>query len=613
MRQQRTTSEEKRQDSQGEGMRQVEIGEEEEEEEEEKEEGGGENRSENKSELKESTSEWDCKPRTKSQRSFGSGLSGENRNTDMPSVMERSGAGVLSRSRAKTVTNGNSQPHSEEESSDEEHAHDSMIRVGGDYQAQIPEFKPDSPNRYNEKDQRSMLVWCPNSQLSDAMLDEYILMAKEKHGYNMEQALGMLLWHKHDVERSLADLANFTPFPDEWTVEDKVLFEQAFSFHGKSFHRIQQMLPDKLISSLVKYYYSWKKTRTRTSVMDRQARRLVSKREKDDSNEDLEEGDPGSDSDFEIDNKKEAVKQNPSSTGSEKVIPSRSGPIKKENIGAQYRHHPLRARRRPPKGMHLEQGDIMSLSASQDSGVLTIRQLDTQLVSLKRQVQSIKQNNSILKQSLNEGVDGLKPAEPAPKMNSRWTTEEQLLAVQAIRRYGKDFVAIAEVIGTKTPAQVSSFFVSYRRRFNLDEVLREWAAEQVATNRDQRDHRRSSEDITATTDGVPENDEVKMEDSPSDAAGSSSSPSSTQTLSSLSQPPPLLRPAPPSAPPSLLRQPPPLQTRPLQNRTPHNHPPPPLIRPAVTSSSSSGSSSSTAAGQLPPSLVGHKVEQTNSH
>uniref|UniRef100_A0A3Q0QRX2 REST corepressor 2 n=1 Tax=Amphilophus citrinellus TaxID=61819 RepID=A0A3Q0QRX2_AMPCI len=466
--------------------------------------------------------------------------------------MERSGAGVLSRSRAKTVTNGNSQPHSEEESSDEEHAH-SMIRVGGDYQAQIPEFKP-SPARYSEKDQRSMLVWCPNTQLSDAM-DEYILMAKEKHGYNMEQALGMLLWHKHDVERSLADLANFTPFPDEWTVEDKVLFEQAFSFHGKSFHRIQQMLPDKLISSLVKYYYSWKKTRTRTSVMDRQARRLINKREKDD-NDEIEEGDPGSDSDFEIDAKKEAAKQNSSSTSSDKATPSRSGPVKKENIGAQYRHHPLRARRRPPKGMHLEQADIMSLSASHDAGVLTIRQLDTQLVSLKRQVQSIKQNNSSLKQSLSEGVDTLRPIE----MNSRWTTEEQLLAVQ--------------------------FFVSYRRRFNLDEVLREWAAEQV-----------------------------------SDAAGSSSPPSSTHAPSSLSQPPPLLRPAPPSAPPSLLRQPPPLQTRPLQNRAPHNHPPPPLIRPAVTTTSSSGSlrgsppssSSSSTAVQMPPSLVGLKVEQPNSH
>lgn len=29
-------------------------------------------------------------------------------------------------------------------------------------------------------------------------------------------------------------------------------------------------LPDKNIASLVKYYYSWKKTRSRTSVIDRQ-------------------------------------------------------------------------------------------------------------------------------------------------------------------------------------------------------------------------------------------------------------------------------------------------------------------------------------------------------
>ena len=65
----------------------------------------------------------------------------------------------------------------------------------------------------------------------------------------------MLFWHKHDLDRALQDLANFTPFPDEWSVEDKVLFEQAFQFHGKSFHRIRQMLPDKSIAALVKYYY----------------------------------------------------------------------------------------------------------------------------------------------------------------------------------------------------------------------------------------------------------------------------------------------------------------------------------------------------------------------
>jgi hypothetical protein len=74
------------------------------------------------------------------------------------------------------------------------------------------------------------------------LVEDYIILAKDKYGYNGEQALGMLFWHKHDLERAVLDLANFTPFPDEWSVEDKVLFEQAFQFHGKSFHRIRQMV-----------------------------------------------------------------------------------------------------------------------------------------------------------------------------------------------------------------------------------------------------------------------------------------------------------------------------------------------------------------------------------
>lgn len=38
-------------------------------------------------------------------------------------------------------------------------------------------------------------------------------------------------------------------------------------------------LPDKSIASLVKFYYSWKKTRTKTSVMDRHARKQKRERE----------------------------------------------------------------------------------------------------------------------------------------------------------------------------------------------------------------------------------------------------------------------------------------------------------------------------------------------
>ncbi|XP_070834946.1 REST corepressor 1 isoform X3 [Chaetodon trifascialis] len=310
-----------------------------------------------------------------------------------------------------------------------------------------------------------MLVWIPSSCLNQTQLDEYVAIAKEKHGYNMEQALGMLFWHKHNIEKSLADLPNFTPFPDEWTVEDRVLFEQAFSFHGKSFHRIQQMLPDKSMASLVRFYYSWKKSRSKTSLMDRQTRKH--KRERGDSDDEAEDGNanPASDSEFDPnkDDKKEV------SSGSERSEVKPASGLKAGSKASQ------RLKKRPPRGMFLNQQDVISLSSSSPQGF--IRQLDCQLVSIKRQIQAIKQSNSCLKEKISSGVDEFRQPEVNQKFNTRWTTEEQLLAVQAIRKYGRDFQAISDVIGNKSVVQVKNFLVNYRRRFNLDEVLQEWEAE----------------------------------------------------------------------------------------------------------------------------------------
>lgn len=187
--------------------------------------------------------------------------------------------------------NGNSSKETKKKSEYEE-----KIRVGRDYQAVCPDLIPAPERKPETLNDRALLVWSPTKEIPDPKLEEYITVAKEKYGYNGEQALGMLFWHKHDLERAVLDLANFTPFPDEWTVEDKVLFEQAFQFHGKSFHRIRQMLPDKSIASLVKFYYSWKKTRSRTSVMDRQE-----KMKKNDSSENG--SDHGSNEDSDNDDK----------------------------------------------------------------------------------------------------------------------------------------------------------------------------------------------------------------------------------------------------------------------------------------------------------------------
>lgn len=539
----------------------------------------------------------------------------------MPGMMDK-GSEYLGKGRSngtKSPSNASNGHFSDESGSDDEH--DVGMRVGSDYQANIPEFDPGS-TKYSDKDNGGMLVWSPYHTILDSKLDEYIAIAKEKHGYNVEQALGMLFWHKHNIEKSLADLPNFTPFPDEWTVEDKVLFEQAFSFHGKSFHRIQQMLPDKSISSLVKYYYSWKKTRSRTSLMDRQARKLANRNNQDESEEEMEESNPIEANDSDYDPTKEAKKE---TQAEPQTLSSKIGMGRRDHQTLQHRHHSQRSKCRPPKGMYLTQEDVVAISCSSSAANSVLRQLDMELVSLKRQVQNAKQLNSGLKQKIEDGIDEFRLPECTQKINARWTTDEQLLAVQGVRKYGKDFQAIADVIGNKTVGQVKNFFVNYRRRFNLDEVLQEWEAEQgtPTPNGDGansgEDGKNSNTSSGKSTDEEEEEGQVTPASGPSPVASSSSLTAATSSTS-LNQPPPLLRPSLPATP-ALHRQPPPLQqqARFLQPRPALNQPPP-LIRPSnplpprlnPRPAAPVPCTASTAPGQQPPTLVGIPSETPSS-
>ncbi|XP_076464104.1 REST corepressor 1-like [Babylonia areolata] len=364
-------------------------------------------------------------------------------------------------------------------------------RVGEEYQAEIPSY---DPTERNDSGGEAMLVWAPAKDLSDAKVDEYISVAKEKHGYNTEQALGMLFWHKHNVDRALADLANFTPFPDEWTVEDKVLFEQAFTFHGKQFHRIRQMLPDKSMTSLVKYFYSWKRMRTRTSQMDRQAKKGVGQAHSNGQEEDMASDASSNHSEQDMKEEEEAcancglrtTELHMTRKGSQcpacyqhwrRTGELRSAGPRRQEAG-QSRHNPMKHKRRPPKGMCLDSSDLHTMVTTSPSQAHTIlKSLDSDIVSLKRQVQNNKQMLSLQKHKLGTGVEDFRPAELPHKINSRWTNEDLLLAVQGVRQYGKDFKAIAEMIGNKMEVHVRSFFANFRRRYNLDEVLAEYEAE----------------------------------------------------------------------------------------------------------------------------------------
>ncbi|XP_076046279.1 REST corepressor 1-like isoform X2 [Oratosquilla oratoria] len=369
---------------------------------------------------------------------------------------------------------------------------ESGMRVGKAYQAEIPPILPPNERRPEQCPERALLVWAPSFSVNEQKLEEYIWLAKDKFGYNAEQALGMLFWHRHDLEKATADLANFTPFPDEWTPEDKVLFEQAFQFHGKSFHRIRQMLPDKTIAQLVKYYYLWKKTRQRTSLIDRHARKHAAKHEGDtvERSDDEDDVKPGEETKSCSNCSVPATSLNETPKGLQCLTCynhwKRTGCLR-PTVGPMKRDKQLiKHKRRPPRGMYINHEDLLAMVSPSNSnsplaqhpGQQILKHMENEVIALKRQVQNNKAQIAGLRAMLpGDGISSFRPSNPTFRFNAKWTNDELLLAVQGVRQFGKNFKAIAEIIGNKTENHVRSFFVTHRKRFNLETVLKEWEAE----------------------------------------------------------------------------------------------------------------------------------------
>lgn len=124
---------------------------------------------------------------------------------------------------------------------------------------------------------------------------------------------------------------------------------------------------------------------------------------------------------------------------------------------------------------------------------------ESTILNILRQIQNNKQIVSSLKRKNSENLDDLYPPENGPnRVVSRWNNDELSLAVKGVRKYGKDFQAIAELLGTKSEAQVRTFFVNYRRKFNLDAILKEFESKQQKEEKESQT-KTSTDDTGSTT------------------------------------------------------------------------------------------------------------------
>lgn len=114
---------------------------------------------------------------------------------------------------------------------------------------------------------------------------------------------------------------------------------------------------------------------------------------------------------------------------------------------------------------------------------------------------------SSLKRKSTESIDDLYPNELGNnRINSRWNSDELSMAVKGVRKYGKDFQAIAELLGTKTEQQVRTFYMNYRRKYNLDNVLKEFeSTNSQQQQQQQNDEQYNNKDDQQTGDGNARN------------------------------------------------------------------------------------------------------------
>ncbi|CAL1276457.1 unnamed protein product [Larinioides sclopetarius] len=157
---------------------------------------------------------------------------------------------------------------SDEEDAGSSRKKESEIRVGTEYQCEVPDsIEDDVPDRPSSPD---TLLWNPKA-LPEDIVDYYLRSVGCRDAVDEEKALWLLHRCEYNVDEAVRRHSFMPPISQNnssWSECERSCFERGYRIYGKNFSSIQKMIRSKSAEDIIEYYYLWKNKRLKKSTMN---------------------------------------------------------------------------------------------------------------------------------------------------------------------------------------------------------------------------------------------------------------------------------------------------------------------------------------------------------
>uniref|UniRef100_A0A8C4NZR8 Nuclear receptor corepressor 2 n=1 Tax=Dicentrarchus labrax TaxID=13489 RepID=A0A8C4NZR8_DICLA len=282
-----------------------------------------------------------------------------------------------------------------------------------------------------------------------------------------------------------------------WSDQEKDTFREKFIQHPKNFGLIASFLERKTVAECVLFYYLTKKNENYKNIVRRNYRRRGRSQQQvhrgsqeDKEKEEKEKEGERDEEKNEAEDKEDGMKDDTSGEDAEDKEPTVA----------------FKGRRTANSQGHRKGRITRSMTSEVE---------ETTTPPLNNELANLEMNES-----------------------SRWTEEEMETAKKGLLQYGRNWSAIAKMVGSKTVSQCKNFYFNYKKRQKLDEILQQ---HKMKSEKERKARRRGktlqNEETSAQYPAEEEEMEVSgasgnEEEAPEDGEGGANNSSDTESLPS---------------------------------------------------------------------------------